>query len=109
MDPQRSHPLRMMAQESDPRISHNVERPNHAPHRFHPGKGKGKGNRADAGIDAYFLPEMFEDPWLDLYSTLPEPIRSSVCVHLSTRDCAQVHHSNDNRPVPPAFKKSNIG
>ena len=53
------------------------------------GKGKGGNHRQDSrtgNVDDFMLPEMLEDPWIDLYARVSANARESVTRHLTQEE-----------------------
>lgn len=94
----KSHPLRMMAADYDPRTrgqpheqndqySYSAGR-NDGQNHMHRGKGKGR-QRPDArsgGVEDFILPEMTTDPWIHLYHRLSPAVRERETKHLSASE-----------------------
>lgn len=77
------------------------------PHQRGKGKGFGKGrNEFPSRIRDFVFPEMFSDPWLDLYSNLPDDIRSRETVHLSDSEKLRVEAGVKSESVAKRFYTS---
>ena len=114
-----SHPLRMMAADYDIRLSShdasrhlNTENPRHYNQRanFGPQRGKGKGHRRPVSrtgtVEDFMLPEMMEDPWIDLYARLSHDARETVTRHLTEEERHRMERNLVDSQVP---KRPQIG
>ena len=117
------NPLRMMAADYDSAVRmippppppreprEGVNRPVQSDFNRGKGKGGGKGrHRSDFPVSTrvqdFIVPEMFSDPWLDLYCSLPVDVRHRETRHLSESDQLRVESSVQHESLP---KRSNIG
>lgn len=114
--PRPAHPLRMMAADYDqasrpvsdrfnPLPSHipHVGHQNRGEHQSHRGKGKGNFHKptAQSGrIEDFLLPEMYQDPWVELYGRLEESVRARETVHLSEAELQIVERNVIDRQPP---------
>lgn len=74
------------------------------------GKGRGKGFQRHGGSDFsrvqdYIMPEMFLDPWIDLYHRLSESVRQRETIHLSESDRTRVEDAVQRESVS---KRANL-
>jgi len=115
------HPLRMMSADYDSssreqgfqgNFRQSGNHPNPPRPRQHGGFSKGKGrkggynNHNDASdIQSYILPEMLIDPWIGLYHTLPDGVRSRETKHLSDAEKDRVESCVSMNPPTKRYNQ----
>jgi hypothetical protein len=94
-DKPRAHPLKMMAADYDVNSRASNDDRNAVRSRVFTqhAKGGGKGRKGSrhhhansASLDDFILPEMTQDPWIEIYSRLSEAVRVRETSHLNSSD-----------------------
>ena len=121
--PRSAHPLRMMAADYDQAsrdpnfgptssssntgFNSHQHRGARADHHAHRGKGKGHFHKPSAQsgrVEDFLLPEMYRDPWLELYGRLSPAVRLRETVHLREEEHAIVDRNIvDQQPTKRTF------